>query len=454
MYFPHNSSDQSISLFFNGRMQSIPSSHKHFAELHNHLMQDTHDYALVEGLVDVPVRIARLSEGLVEVVGSTVYYKSIPVNSTLADRLVTHLDAGHSALIWARFLERVMANPSERSRECLYDFLNHWEAPITEDGHIITFKRVTKEYLDIRTGRMDNSPGKVVEMPRELVNPDPDEHCSSGLHVAATSYLGQYASAQRSHTIACKVDPADVVAVPGDYGFTKMRVCKYLVLGDAQETFYNKAETVGVYKGTVGAVNFDSDGRPICTTAGAFDDNYIRNRNAPIVEGNLVTAAHGVKDLYGNAISPFLVGTVTKVRVDGEYPHDTFASVRWQSSVETADLRIHEDRAPFVDLIRTSFIGLIAEEEFEDEEEDPFDYDDGDDYDEEDPYCGECGNIPVDYEGDNCTRCEDRLEEIEAEELQYEQDRFDEIAHINDTGLTTRGEIASEVQVKYAADHA
>lgn len=243
MFFPHNVSDQSISVFFNGRMCSVPASDPIFAELREHLAGAVHEYAVVENLVDKPTMISRMSEGLVTVIGSTVYYKGQSVHTTLTKRLLDVLDAGHNAIIWARFLERVMANPSDRSRQCLYDFLNHWKAPLTEDGHFIAFKRVREDYTPIHRGgdKFDNSPGSVVEMPRENVDANPDATCSYGLHVAASSYLGSFATAEGNRTIACKVDPADVVAVPRDYGFAKMRVCRYFVIGDAEESFYNNA---------------------------------------------------------------------------------------------------------------------------------------------------------------------------------------------------------------------
>lgn len=244
MFFPNNVSDQSISVFFAGGMRSIPASDPGFAELAAHLALGEHDYETVERLVDKPKMIARLSEGLVQVIGSTVYYKGTPAHSTIAYRLLDILNAGQNAQVWARFLERVMANPSDRSRQCLYEFLDAWKAPLTEDGCFITFKRVRSDYRDIHSGKFDNSPGQTVEVPRNEVDDDPDETCSYGLHVAATSYLGHhYVRSPSYNTIACKVDPADVVAVPRDYGSAKMRVCKYVVLGDAEESFYNNAES-------------------------------------------------------------------------------------------------------------------------------------------------------------------------------------------------------------------
>jgi hypothetical protein len=236
MKYPFTASTNSISIFFNGRMNSVPQSDPNFAALYDHLKLDDHDFEYIEKMIDKPKMIARLSEGLVTVVGSTVYYKSEPVNSTLTLKLLQMLEEGFDCKPWARFLERVMANPSERSRQCLFDFLNHWMAPITEDGYFLAFKRIRPDYLDMHTGTFDNSPGNYVAIPREQVDPDPDKTCSRGLHVAASSYLGHFASTQNSRTVVCKVDPADVVAVPKDYGFAKMRVCAYLVLGDAEES--------------------------------------------------------------------------------------------------------------------------------------------------------------------------------------------------------------------------
>jgi len=263
MFFPNNVSDQSISVFFNGRMCSIPASDPNFKALSEHLKEAEHSYAVIENLVDKPKMIARLTEGLVTVVGSTVYYEGTPVHSTMAYRLLDILNAGQNAKVWARFIERVMANPSDRSRKCLYDFLNVWKAPLTEDGCFIAFKRVRADYKDIHSGTFDNSPGNTISMDRSKVNDDPDVYCSYGLHVAASSYLGHFATAYENRTLACKVDPADVVAVPGDYGFSKMRVCKYIVLGDAEESFYNNAEASPVYQPKKEPVELDSWGEPV-----------------------------------------------------------------------------------------------------------------------------------------------------------------------------------------------
>ncbi|QJA43117.1 rIIB lysis inhibitor [Phaeobacter phage MD18] len=479
MFFPHNASDQSISVFFNGRMCSVPASDNHFAELREHLAQPVHDYETVERMIDKPKMVSRLSEGLVTVVGSTVMYKGQPVHSTLTYRLLELLDAGENAIIWARFLERVMANPSDRSRECLYDFLNAWKAPITEDGHFIAFKRVRPDYRDIHSGTFDNSPGQVVEMPRDRVNADPDVSCSNGLHVAATSYLGSfYSSYEGYRVLACKVDPADVVAVPRDYGFAKMRVCRYVVLGDAEESFYKNAESQPVsYAGTEAATGavIDPKGQPICYNAVDFAENWKRDAKIEIDEGVLVSpsAASNSENLPKNR---FIVGTVISIEqfdpsemdddafddlelagIDASDIDDVFmvAEVEWQDGTESEDLLLIPGKPMDSDLVGVEFIGEKEElpaDEDEDDSEDKVcpecgDYkadwqficEDCEEEDDDTPYCGECGNVEVDFEDEICDACEAEEERLAEEDWNNVVDAVDEADHIDETGCTRDG---------------
>lgn len=242
MRYNFTATENSISMYFAGRMHSIPKSDGAFAALFDHLKLSDHDYDVIESLINKPLRVARLTAGLVTVVGSTVYFRGDAIHSTLTEKLIAMLDMGFDVKPWARFMENVMANPSEESRNSLYDFLDHWQAPITEDGCFLAFKRVRKDYKDIYSGKFDNSPGTRVEIPREKVDPNRNNQCSYGLHVAASSYLNSYASAEGNNTVVVKVNPADVIAVPADYKFAKMRVAAYEVIGDAEEADYNEFE--------------------------------------------------------------------------------------------------------------------------------------------------------------------------------------------------------------------
>ena len=110
-------------------------------------------------------------------------------------------------------------------------FLVANDIEITDDGHFIAWKVVTKDYKDCRTGRFDNSPGVVVKMERNQVDEDDERTCSAGLHVCSKSYIS-YFQGGSDRIVSVKVHPRDVVSIPVDYGDAKMRTCEYLVLED------------------------------------------------------------------------------------------------------------------------------------------------------------------------------------------------------------------------------
>lgn len=130
------------------------------------------------------------------------------------------------------FADRLMANPSHRAVKELYGFLEHNDIEITQDGHFYAWKKVRGDYKDIHSGTMDNSPGAEPRVPRNMVDENPDQTCSYGLHVCAKHYLGHFGSCGNDRILRVEVDPADVVAVPRDYKNAKMRCAGYKVLED------------------------------------------------------------------------------------------------------------------------------------------------------------------------------------------------------------------------------
>ncbi len=170
----------------------------------------------------------------VAIEGGAVTFKSKPVDNTLTARMLRQLREGFDLKPMARFLERLMRNPSYRAVQDLYPFLEYGKMPITEDGCFLAYKKVRVDYRDIRTGTFDNSIGQVVRMSRNSVDEDPNRTCSYGLHVCSFDYLPCYSSTPDDRVMICKIDPADVVAIPRDYNNTKMRVACYEVIGELE----------------------------------------------------------------------------------------------------------------------------------------------------------------------------------------------------------------------------
>ena len=174
----------------------------------------------------------------VTISGGQVFFRGAPVHPTLTARMLQLLEEGFDLKPMARFLENLMQNPSYRAIRCLYSFLEFGKMPITEDGCFLAYKAVRPDYKDIWSGTIDNSIGCVVEMPRNAVDEDPTRTCSYGLHVCSFDYLPRFAHAN-GHVMICKVNPRDVVAIPVDYNNTKMRVCRYEVVGE-YEGYYTE----------------------------------------------------------------------------------------------------------------------------------------------------------------------------------------------------------------------
>lgn len=82
------------------------------------------------------------------------------------------------------------------------------------------------EFTDLHTRQMSIKLGKPVTMPRNKCDNNPRNTCSRGLHVGAPEYVSKFGGGD-TYIIACLVSPRNVVAVPDDYDWQKMRCCEY-----------------------------------------------------------------------------------------------------------------------------------------------------------------------------------------------------------------------------------
>jgi hypothetical protein len=133
------------------------------------------------------------------------------------------------------FLNKLMANPSNRAVNELYGFLEHNDIQLTEDGNFLAFKVVRNDYKDKHSGTFDNSVGVDVRVNRNQVDENSEQTCSYGLHVCAKSYIRHFGSGG-DRILVVSVDPADVVAIPRDYNNSKMRCAGYKVVEDVTDT--------------------------------------------------------------------------------------------------------------------------------------------------------------------------------------------------------------------------
>lgn len=213
---------QGITLSYEGNFVTIAEGDHRY----NAILEAVKENRLedIPSLVDVSQTFSDV-EG-VELIDGNIVIDGRKIPEVLTDRVLNFKDKGLPFEPLVKFAKKLLDNPSYNSRMMLYKFLEHNGHPITKSGNFIAYKKVRTDFKDCHTGTMDNSVGTIVAMPREEVDDNPDNTCSSGLHVAAYNYANTFS---QGHLLEVEVDPKDVVSVPNDYNGEKMRVCRYEV---------------------------------------------------------------------------------------------------------------------------------------------------------------------------------------------------------------------------------
>jgi predicted RNA-binding Zn-ribbon protein involved in translation (DUF1610 family) len=94
------------------------------------------------------------------------------------------------------------------------------------------------DYTSIHDKKTPNNVGTYLEMPRQEVDDNRNNTCSSGFHFCGREYLQSYGSKRRNNDrlLLLKINPADVVSIPSDYKNQKGRACKYLIYKDISDS--------------------------------------------------------------------------------------------------------------------------------------------------------------------------------------------------------------------------
>ncbi|QQG33950.1 rIIB protein [Aeromonas phage ZPAH1] len=225
-----------INCYVDGEAYTADSSHPKFEEARNVLIYEN-DVEKAVGLISVKRAIENYVNGDIKIEGNILTYKDVVLDTNMTRRIIESWKAGQDVSTLVEFLKNLVRNPRREAVYELFDFLKHNDIKITEDGHFLAYKRVTNDYLDIYTKSVDNSIGSVPEMLPFEVDPDRNNECSSGYHVAAKSYIPNYSHCPHDRVILCKVNPEHVVAIPHGYDHAKLRTWKYEVIEDVSHEF-------------------------------------------------------------------------------------------------------------------------------------------------------------------------------------------------------------------------
>jgi len=183
--------------------------------------------------VDPAVKIMSLfaKYETVEVKDGLLYVDGDVVDSVVSERLIQMLSNDVDVLPVLKFVYRLRLNPSSRAVNELYTFLEHKCLPLTESGTFLAYKAVRPNYYDKHSGKFDNSVGNVLSMPRNKVDDDKLAGCSYGFHAGTLEYASNFAC-ENDKIVLVEIDPADVVSIPVDCEFQKLRTCRYKVVGE------------------------------------------------------------------------------------------------------------------------------------------------------------------------------------------------------------------------------
>ena len=207
------------------------------------------DWELVKDVIEPKKVVLSYGRGNVTIEGETLLWKGKELNTGLATRMIQMLQEGFPIEPMVNFMENLMSNPSKRSVQELYGFLEKSNLPITPDGHFLAYKKVRADYKDVHSGTFDNSVGQVCKMERNEVDDDKDRTCSTGLHFCSMSYLSCFGG---ERVMILKIDPSKVVSIPSDYNDAKGRTCEYEVIGELNVD-PDKAFTESVQETAVGS---------------------------------------------------------------------------------------------------------------------------------------------------------------------------------------------------------
>ena len=170
----------------------------------------------------------------IEVKDGNVYIDGDAVTSIVAERVLNALAGDVDAVHIFKFMTRLQLNPSKRAVDELYTFLEHKNLPITDSGTFLAYKAVRSDYSDKHTGKFFNTVGSVLTMPRNKVDDDKNAPCSYGFHAGTLEYASDFAN-HYDKMVVVEIDPADVVSIPTDCNFQKLRTCRYKVVAEYEK---------------------------------------------------------------------------------------------------------------------------------------------------------------------------------------------------------------------------
>jgi len=243
--FIDQNGQRSISVFANGEVFVATDAHPRFDSiLAGAKANDESVLSMFDMGREAAQRFERVSaNGRVTVANGHVFFDGDEVDNSLTQQIMRFMDEGVEDFTpLVNFFEKVADNPQEHSRTQLFDWLSRHDFTISTTGDIVAYKGVAKQadgsLVSISrgpaivdgvavNGAVPNEVGSIVEMARSEVHHNPAVGCSTGLHAGTYNYAKDFS---RGAVLQVHINPRDIVSVPTDCNWQKIRTCRYRVV--------------------------------------------------------------------------------------------------------------------------------------------------------------------------------------------------------------------------------
>lgn len=236
--------DGNVTAVVSGQAYNFSKAHPNYNKLINHLKNNNVEH--FEACYDIVSHLNAYCEGYVNCNHGVLNWDGIKMPNMFTSTILDMVKQGFPFEPMLNFLDNMSQNPSDHAIVELFDFMENKNMPITTDGHFLAYKAVNPKFKDIYSGTFDNSVGSVCSVPRNQVDGNRDNGCGKGLHVGAIDYAKSYGGINLdedgdndggNQLMICKVNPRDVVSVPTDRKFQKLRTCRYEVVSKFDSVF-------------------------------------------------------------------------------------------------------------------------------------------------------------------------------------------------------------------------
>lgn len=173
---------------------------------------------------------------LLTIKGESVYWEEVSQLSlpTELTKVIINAELNNDSVkieTYKNFWTLMSLNPDERCRKNLFWFLQKYGMTISRSGFFVGYRNADKTneegvFTDHYTHSFKIKIGEMVVMDRSKCDTIQENTCSRGLHISGKGWLTRNYFGNIG--LACLVNPADVVAVPPQDNYGKLRTCAYL----------------------------------------------------------------------------------------------------------------------------------------------------------------------------------------------------------------------------------